>query len=59
MYICVPPALIGFANKDNNASKHISSKEPIRKLSNLSFVHCPTLSLPLNKSGKYNNLISK
>lgn len=51
-------ALIEFANKATDSTR-ISSKEPIRKLNNLSFVHCPTLSLPLCKSGRYTNLISK
>lgn len=51
-------ALIAFANKDVVDKKHISSKEPIRKLMNLNYVHCPTLVLPISKTANYPQLIS-
>lgn len=54
-----PTALIAYANKESTDNTRISSKEHIRRLLNLNYVHCPTLTLPVSKSAKYPNLISK
>lgn len=37
----------------------IPEKEPITKLKDYSNVLCPTVTLPVNKSGKYDKIIGK
>lgn len=50
-------ALIEYAHKDVNTT-HISSKELIRKLKDLSHVQCPTVNLPVSTNGQYTNITS-
>lgn len=45
------------ANTTLPNSKEFSSKEPIRHLRDLNLVHCPTVALPLNLSGDYDQSI--
>ena len=49
--------LIRLANTPPPKSQILSSNEPIRKLRNLNFVHCPTLKLPLSVGGDYSSSI--
>lgn len=49
--------LIRLANTKIEGSKEFSSKEPIRHLRDLNFVHCPTVNLPIKVSGDYSQSI--
>lgn len=49
--------MIALANKDMRTSKVFSSSEPLIKLKKLNMVHCPTIKLSIDPSGKYDNII--
>lgn len=49
--------LIRLANTKLSHLKEFPSKEPIRHLRDLHFVHCPTVELPVRISGDYSQSI--
>ncbi|KFB44231.1 hypothetical protein ZHAS_00012124 [Anopheles sinensis] len=55
-------ALIELANKSISKNPSfqeytMTERDPLRRLTNLDRIHCPTIELPVNKSGSYKDLV--
>ncbi|XP_058119753.1 serine/threonine-protein kinase ATM [Anopheles ziemanni] len=55
-------ALIDLANKSISKNPSfqeytMTERDPLRRLTNLDRIHCPTIELPVNKSGSYKHLV--